>query len=35
MDDDYMNEVLPRWQFWKEYLITKLGNYKEAFESEE
>lgn len=35
MDNNYLDEVLPRWQFWKEYLITKLGNYKEAFESED
>lgn len=33
MDDDYLDEVLPRWQFWKEYLIAKIENYKEAFES--
>lgn len=27
MDDDYLNEVLPRWQFWKEYLIEQLEEY--------
>lgn len=32
MNDDYLNEVLPRWQFWKEYLIEQLGRYAERFE---
>jgi len=35
MDDNYLDELLPRWQFWKEYLIAKLKNYKEAFESKD
>lgn len=35
MDDNYLDEVLPRWKFWKEYLIAKLENYKEAFESKD
>ena len=27
MDDNYLNKVLPRWQFWKEYLIEQLEEY--------
>lgn len=27
MDDNYLDEVLPRWQFWKEYLIAQLEEY--------
>lgn len=34
MDDDYMNEVLPRWQFWKEFLIAKLEGYDKEFREE-
>ena len=32
MDDNYLDEVLPRWQFWKEYMIEQLGRYTERFE---
>lgn len=35
MGNNYLDEVLPRWQFWKEYLIAKLENYKEACESKD
>jgi hypothetical protein len=31
MDDNYLDEVLPRWQFWKEYLITIMEDYQRAF----
>lgn len=31
MDDSYLDEVLPRWQFWKEYLLTIMEDYKRAF----
>lgn len=34
MDDNYYNEVLPRWKFWKEYLIAKLENYDKEFGEE-
>lgn len=27
MDDDCLDEVLPRWQFWKEYLIEQMEEY--------
>lgn len=32
MDDNYLDEVLPRWKFWKEYLIEQLERYSERFE---
>lgn len=32
MDDNYLDEVLPRWQFLKEYLIEQLERYTERFE---
>lgn len=32
MNDNYLNETLPRWQFWKEYLIEQLERYTERFE---
>ena len=34
MDDNYYNEVLPRWKFWKEFLLTKLESYDKEFEEE-
>lgn len=34
MDDNYLDEVLPRWQFWKEFLIAKMEDYKEGFKGE-
>lgn len=34
MDDDYMNEVLPRWQFWKEYLIAQMEDFSEEFDED-
>ena len=35
MDDNYLDEVLPRWQFCKEYLIEQLKIYKKAFENKD
>lgn len=30
MDNDYVNEVLPRWRFWKECLVEQLEQYREG-----
>lgn len=30
MDDNYLDEVLPRWQFLKECLVEQLGQYMES-----
>lgn len=30
MDNDYVNEVLPRWRFWKECLVEHLEQYRES-----
>lgn len=34
MANDYINEVLPRWRFWKEFLIAQLERYRESVEEE-
>lgn len=34
MDDSYLDEVLPRWQFWKEYLISQMEDFREEFEED-
>lgn len=34
MDDNYLDEVLPRWKFWKECLIEQLEKYAASFEGE-
>ena len=34
MDDDYLDEVLPRWQFWKEYLISQMEDFREEFDED-
>jgi alpha-L-fucosidase len=34
MNDEYINEVLPRWQFWKEHLIEQLEKYRESLKKE-
>lgn len=31
MDDNYYNEVLPRWKFWKERLVEQLKAYQVVF----
>lgn len=30
MNDNYLDEVLPRWQFWKERLVEQLGQYMKS-----
>lgn len=30
MDNDYVNEVLPRWRFWKECPVEHLEQYRES-----
>lgn len=32
MNDNYLDEVLPRWQFWKEYLIAQMEDFREEFD---
>lgn len=34
MDNNYLDEVLPRWQFWKEYLITQMEDFREEFDED-
>jgi len=34
MDNNYLNEVLPRWQFLKEFLIAQMEYFREAFKEE-
>lgn len=35
MNNDYMDEVLPRWQFCKEFLITQTEDFAEEFVEED
>lgn len=34
MDNNYLDEVLPRWQFWKEYLITQMEDFRKEFDED-